>query len=381
MFSIKLQYLVLISTFYSISSFAQVPMSVCSINLFPIDGLEIVSVGTVTGIIDSDTFILSSEGCEVQCDGELNEMPLPGFEIYILGVIEYESLGNDLEIDTDYWVLIDTGQPDEDPPPIVFTVEDAISSPFGTVALLSGDVTEIIDEVDGFSSFSDLTGSMDMDFKSDDIPDLDEPIHALGVVEPGDGAPSYIDVFYWYYEGGEPPTDPDPIGWNIGQVDSLSLGSFFFIYGAVSNWANEAEGEGEFEDEDNTMNLTFSDSVDVLPELSDSIYILGFTFGDSLNINMLVFKWYEDFAVGIEENLALNSDIRIYPNPVDEFLYIDSESKFSRIVLYTIEGKKVIDVNQIDSSPIDVSKLKPGTYLVSIFNGNEYLGTKKLMIN
>ena len=56
------------------TSDSQVPMSVCSINLFPIDGLEIVSVGTVTGIIDSDTFILSSEGCEVRCDGEINEL-------------------------------------------------------------------------------------------------------------------------------------------------------------------------------------------------------------------------------------------------------------------------------------------------------------------
>lgn len=377
----KRSLLILMSTFFAISSFGQVPMSVCSINNFPINGLEVVSVGTVTGIIDSDNFILSSEGCEIHCDGEINEMPFLGFEIYILGIIEYEQLGNDLEIDTDYWVLIDDGQPDDDPPAAVFTVEDAQSSAFGTIALLSGEVTEYIDEVNGFSSFTDATGTMDMDFKSDDLPDLDQEIHVLGVVEPGDAAPNYIDVFHWFYEGEEPPADPDPIGWNIGQLDSLPLGSFFFIYGDVSNWTNEADGEGEFEDDDNTMNVTFSDSVEVLPELSDSIYILGFTFGDSLNLNMLVFKWYEDFAVGIEENLVLNSDIKIYPNPVDEFLYIDSENKFSRIVLYSIEGKKVLDLNQIDNSPIDVSKLKPGIYVISLFNGNEYLGTKKLLIN
>lgn len=357
---------------------AQVPISICGITSFPIDEMEVVTVGIVTDIVSEDEFILTSEGCSILCDGEINELPFPGFEIYILGVVEYEQIGNDLEIDTDFWVLVDDGQPEPDPPPVVFTVEDAFSSPFGTVALLSGEVTEIMDEVTGFASFTDPTGSMDMDFKANDIPDVDQLIHVLGTVEPGDAAPPLIDVFHWFYEGGEPPPDPEPIGWNIGELDSLPEGTYCFIYGAVTSWTNEPDGEGDFNDGSNSMAVNFVDSIEVLPQLNDSIYILGVTIGEGVDKKILIYHWMPELTIGIYESKKMVFEIRIFPNPFNDILFIESEREISRAILYNIEGKTVMDVNQIENSMMNVSNLRPGVYVLSLFNGNALLGSIRL---
>jgi hypothetical protein len=359
---------------------SQVPISICGITTFPINEMEVVTVGTVTEIVSDDEFMLTSEGCSILCDGEINELPLPGFEIYILGVVEYEQIGNDLDIDTDYWVLIDNGQPDPDPPPAYFTVEDAISAPFGSIALLTGEVTEYMDEVTGFGSFTDPTGSMDMDFKSNDMPEVDQLIHVLGTNEPGNQAPPLIDVFSWHYDGEEPPPDPDPIGWNIGEIDSLPIGTVCFIYGAVTSWSNEPEGEGDFNDGTNNIAINFADTIDLLPELNDSIYIMGKSILEGSERKILVYHWMDEFSVGIDEIEKMDAEISIFPNPVKDVLYIKSESKISSAIIYNMEGKVIMDVRQINQSTINTSSLQPGVYVMSLFNGHNYLVSKRLVI-
>ena len=357
---------------------SQIPISICGITTFPINEMEVVTVGTVTQIVSDDEFMLTSEGCSILCDGEINELPLPGFEIYILGVVEYEQVGNDLEIDTDFWVLIDDGQPDPDPPPAYFTVEDAISAPFGSVALLTGEVTEYMDEVTGFGSFTDPTGSMNMDFKSNNMPEVDQLIHVLGTVEPGDQAPPLIDVFNWHYDGEEPPPDPEPIGWNIGELDSLPIGTVCFIYGAITFWDDDYEGD--FDDGDNNMDVVFLDSIEVLPEIDDSIYILGFTIGDTAALKILVHHWMDEISVDINEFEKMDAEISIFPNPVKDVLYIKSESKISSAIIYNMEGKVIMDIRQINHSTINTSSLQPGVYVLSLYTENNYLVSKRLVI-
>ena len=73
------------------------------------------------------------------------------------------------------------------------------------------------------------------------------------------------------------------------------------------------------------------------------------------------------------------SQFAIYPNPVANELHIETDqAKIERIEIYTIGGKKVLDVNFLNDQPIDVSKLIRGLYLVKIETGTGSL-TKKLV--
>ena len=71
------------------------------------------------------------------------------------------------------------------------------------------------------------------------------------------------------------------------------------------------------------------------------------------------------------EDYTLNNDLRIYPNPVEDTLFIESNSTVE-IDLYTILGKKHEINYQSTSSSIDVSFLTPGLYfLVVKMDGSE----------
>jgi hypothetical protein len=88
----------------------------------------------------------------------------------------------------------------------------------------------------------------------------------------------------------------------------------------------------------------------------------------------------DEFSVGIDEIEKMDAEISIFPNPVKDVLYIKSESKISSAIIYNMEGKVIMDVRQINQSTINTSSLQPGVYVMSLFNGNNYLVSKRLVI-
>jgi uncharacterized protein YdeI (BOF family) len=351
------------------------PMSICGILEYQIEEFDVFTVGTVTQFLEEDRFILTSEGCSVECEVGIDDLPLIGFEILIQGQVEDGILG--VEIDVSDWVLIDDGREPE-PPPTVSTVEEALAADIYTIAGLSGNAIEYVDEVLGVVSFTDPTGTMNMDFRSDDMPDLQQSINVQGVVEWADTS-KVIDVSFWYYEGDTPPQEPGPIAWDIAAADSLPVGTICFIYATVSGWTNESGGEGQIDDGSNSMAVDFVDSID-FPELNDSLYILGLTVGEGLDRAVLAYHWMSEFTVGIVEPVNMHPEIKIYPNPAFETLYIETENDISRAILYNMEGKVVMDVSLIENSMINVSNLEPGIYVISLFNGKDYLGFNKVLV-
>jgi hypothetical protein len=84
--------------------------------------------------------------------------------------------------------------------------------------------------------------------------------------------------------------------------------------------------------------------------------------------------------VGVDDPFALNLKIQVYPNPASDILYVDSEERISRIVVYGIKGEMVKEISQLEISMIDVSELNTGVYVFSLFNENEYLVSKRVVI-
>ena len=89
-------------------------------------------------------------------------------------------------------------------------------------------------------------------------------------------------------------------------------------------------------------------------------------------------------------NAKLAGIVQIYPNPATNHImvsFVPEQSGNSRIVLCTIDGRKVLEVNngRTDSGKLylktmDVSKLTKGVYMIQLWSGNKAT-IKKIIID
>ena len=87
----------------------------------------------------------------------------------------------------------------------------------------------------------------------------------------------------------------------------------------------------------------------------------------------------EAVSTGIGNSKSTDLKLQLYPIPAEDFLTIKSEVRISRIVLYDMNGKVVKEINQLDPSTLNVSELETGYYIISFFDEDAWLGSKKLM--
>jgi hypothetical protein len=83
-----------------------------------------------------------------------------------------------------------------------------------------------------------------------------------------------------------------------------------------------------------------------------------------------------------EFNLLGTDDLTVaktkyYPNPVREWLNIDSPTTIQKVVIYNMLGQKLKEATAGNFSRIDFSSYEKGVYLLDIFSGN---GTERLRI-
>ena len=60
----------------------------------------------------------------------------------------------------------------------------------------------------------------------------------------------------------------------------------------------------------------------------------------------------------------------IYPNPVRDILYLQTDEKWTKAEIYDISGR-IMRVVSLDSKFFDVNGLKSGTYFVRLKNGEK----------
>lgn len=91
-----------------------------------------------------------------------------------------------------------------------------------------------------------------------------------------------------------------------------------------------------------------------------------------------------DTNLSVEENSL--KTIKIYPNPVTDYLTIDMQSStkiVSEIVIYDVHCKRVKTMSNINKQRINVSvsNISSGLYFIEINDNNQNTITKKLIIN
>ncbi|TDX86392.1 T9SS-dependent choice-of-anchor J family protein [Epilithonimonas xixisoli] len=80
--------------------------------------------------------------------------------------------------------------------------------------------------------------------------------------------------------------------------------------------------------------------------------------------SLAVLAWNEDLGVN---NANGKIKIQIYPNPVREVLHFSGQDKINKIVIMSIDGKKVSEKTMLGERKLNVHTLIQGTYLIKIF--------------
>lgn len=83
------------------------------------------------------------------------------------------------------------------------------------------------------------------------------------------------------------------------------------------------------------------------------------------------------------ESYQVKEAVYLYPNPVNTILNVSASSKLKSISVFTLEGRKVIDLNQIDTNfvSLDLASLNVGFYIIQIVDVNQEVSSSKIIKN
>lgn len=128
--------------------------------------------------------------------------------------------------------------------------------------------------------------------------------------------------------------------------------------------------------------------------LTSTSYVLAFTVGESIvgeiqnNVTLSQGFWsvlQDEGTLGIDSEDEIMEHIKIYPNPVRDYLNINVNNTLNsdvRINLYDLNGKLIVEkeINASMDSRLDMTKLSHGLYFLTIKTlNNRYNNTIKII--
>jgi hypothetical protein len=188
-----------------------------------------------------------------------------------------------------------------------------------------------------------------------------------------------------------------PISYDWTYIDPIDPENFFSaILSSVQRLPNGntlvCDGDSGYFFELNPSNTTVWEYIN--PDTNNGILSQGDT--PSANLVFRALKFSPDFpaftgrdltpGLPIElnpdisacENLSITDvdviNLKLYPNPTSNFINITSIETIDKVELYSILGKKVLEVNRNNS--IDISAFNSGIYFVKIHSGNRTISKK-----
>ncbi len=111
-------------------------------------------------------------------------------------------------------------------------------------------------------------------------------------------------------------------------------------------------------DAENNVN-PFSSTLDLTG--SNSFFVRVESPGENFVIGTLTIFLYADCNMGIYE--VHSENIQVYPNPTEDFLRINTKSKFRRAEFLSLNGDKILDST---TENINLSKVKSGVYILKV---------------
>jgi len=89
---------------------------------------------------------------------------------------------------------------------------------------------------------------------------------------------------------------------------------------------------------------------------------------------------FEVYAIGSGANNLNSEEVLIYPNPVKDYLHINSEAEIAGIQIYDLLGKIVFESGKAgNEAKLNLSHLQSGMYFIKVQNDNAII-TRKLWV-
>jgi len=73
-----------------------------------------------------------------------------------------------------------------------------------------------------------------------------------------------------------------------------------------------------------------------------------------------------DITLGVNQ-VEKRNKIQLYPNPVNDILQFSGEDKISKIVIFSLDGKKIMEKSMNEERKLNVRHLVEGNYIINIF--------------
>ena len=70
----------------------------------------------------------------------------------------------------------------------------------------------------------------------------------------------------------------------------------------------------------------------------------------------------------------------IYPNPVDETLFIDTEMNIEEVTLFNITGVMVYNMTSLNNNSINLSNVAEGAYIIRIITDNGAVSYSRILV-
>ena len=136
--------------------------------------------------------------------------------------------------------------------------------------------------------------------------------------------------------------------------------SYPLILSAASNWIGDVD----------SIRIRFTDSS------KDGTGNEGKSSGTgNIIIDNIVFS----FDPALSSINFETASLSFYPNPANDIVYFNESNTISKVTLFDITGKKVLETSKLDNNTLNVSSLKAGLYLLSIEDKNNNTSVKKLI--
>lgn len=84
-------------------------------------------------------------------------------------------------------------------------------------------------------------------------------------------------------------------------------------------------------------------------------------------------------CLGVDEVDVPHSTVGLYPNPVEDILYIKSEKKITKIIIYDMAGERSVEVKGKEITSVNAENLVKGIYVLDIYFSDGRRTTEKII--
>ena len=131
-------------------------------------------------------------------------------------------------------------------------------------------------------------------------------------------------------------------------------------------------------------------SIEIEPKVNAVLHdVIQFNQNDNYMVNddndllsIIITNW-KDFIPVNSKDLIFDDDIRLYPQPASDYVYVRFGNSSIRNVDFTITNivGEEVQKGRLNNNRVGVSNLQTGLYFVSFYNKNCNFATKKMIVN